>query len=272
MQGAALGGITAALVYAAMPTRGVHGNADFAMGAILLAVLALPAFLATYFGVRERVAARVGAVGPPAAQFSALLQLVVQSPALCRLLVTVLAAGLSMTVMNKSILFLFSHLGAVRLGYLAAVIPPLSLLLTVPLWMRFARRFGRGTALVTGAGMNVAAALALPFAGTSLVAVALIVTVALVAGNGMSVMFWALVPDVVDMVEAEHGGEACAARIFALAGIARKLAQALAPQFVTLGLLVSRGQSVVPGIVVVGVLTLIAIISYRPREMPVATG
>jgi glycoside/pentoside/hexuronide:cation symporter, GPH family len=267
MQGAAIGGIIAALVYAVMPTRGGHGDADFAMGAVMLAVLALPAFLTTFFGVRERVEARGAAVGRPMEQFGAMARLTVQSAALRRLLVTILAAGLSVTVMNKSILFLFAHLDAIRLGYIAAIIPPLSLLLTVPLWLRVAQHLGRVTALIIGALLNVTAALALPFAGNNVLAVGLIVTVALVAGNGMSVMFWALIPDVVDAVEIDHAGEACAARIYALAGISRKLAQALAPQFVSLGLLISRGESVVPGIVAVGVLTVVVIISYRPREV-----
>jgi Na+/melibiose symporter-like transporter len=270
MQGAAIGGIIAALVYAAMPTRDAHGDANFAMGAVLLAVLALPAFLTTYFGVRERVAARAAEVGSPIQQFGALMRLAVGSAALRRLLVTILAAGLSVTVMNKSILFLFAHLDAIRLGYIAAIIPPLSLLLTVPVWLRVAQRFGRVTALIAGAVLNAAAALALPLAGSNIVAVGVIITVALVAGNGMSVMFWALIPDVVDAVEIDHAGEACAARIYALAGISRKLAQALAPQFVTLGLLVSRGESVVPGIVAVGVLTLAVIIGYRPHEAGIA--
>jgi len=272
MQGAALGGLIAAAIYAALPTRGAHGSADFVTGAVVLAVLAQPAFLATYFGVRERVSARVAIAGTPLQHIAALFDLMQRSPELRRLLATILAAGLSVTVMNKSILFLFDRLDAVRLGYIAAGIPPLSLLLTVPLWLRLARRIGRVRALIAAAALNAGAAVALPFTGSSLIGVGIVVTIALIAGAGMSVMFWALLPDAVDQVERQHAGEACAARIYALGGIARKLAQALAPQFVALGLLLSSGRSVVPGIVAVGVLTLAAILLYRPTESAAPVG
>ncbi|MDR6849728.1 MFS transporter [Sphingomonas sp. BE137] len=55
MQGAALGGLIAALTYALLPTGRV-GGADFRLGALILAGLAMPAFLATSWGTRERVA------------------------------------------------------------------------------------------------------------------------------------------------------------------------------------------------------------------------
>ena len=264
MQGAATGGLIAAFVYAVLPARGGHGNADFVTGALLLAVLAQPAFLATYFGVRQRVssAARLGA---PTLDRVALLRLLRHSSGLRRLLVTIFAVGLSVTVLNKSILFLFDRLNALGLGYVAACVPPLSLLLTVPVWLRLARRFGCVHTIIAAAALNVGAATVMLLAGSSVVIVAVAVTVALVAGAGMSVMFWALLPGIVDEIERQQDGEACAARIYALGGIARKLAQALAPQFVALNLALSAGGSVVPGVVAVAVLTLATIIAYPPR-------
>jgi Na+/melibiose symporter-like transporter len=82
----------------------------------------------------------------------------------------------------------------------------------------------------------------------------------------MSVMFWALVPNVISAVETEHDGESCAARIYALAGIARKLAQALAPQLVALALTISAGRSVAYGFVIAAILTFFVIAAYRPQE------
>ena len=178
-----------------------------------------------------------------------------------------LVAGLSVTVMNKSILFLFDRLDAVRLSYIAAGIPPLSLLLTAPVWLFVARRFGCVTTLTMAAALYVATALALPLAGTTQTGLVAALTVSLTAGSGMSVMFWALLPRVVHLIERQHGGEACAARVYALGGIARKLAQALAPQFVAFGLMLSSGRTVVPGIIAVGLLTLATIVAYRQRDL-----
>lgn len=271
MQGAALGGLIASAIYALLPARGGAGNADFMLGAVLLAVLAQPAFLVTFLGVRERVNADHGAVGTPIAQLGEFVLLMRTSPAIRRLMAAILAAGLSITVAHKSILFLFQELGATDIGYAAALIPPLSLLFSVPLWVALAARIGRVPTLIWGTTLNLAAALALPLVGSSIGGVAVAVTIAVIAGSGMSVMFWALVPAVIAVVETEHGGEACAARIYALAGIARKLAQALAPQLVTLSFALSAGRSVAYGFVIAAIVTFVVIALYRPREQGDAT-
>lgn len=266
LQGAAVGGLIAAAVYALLPSRAGQGDADFFGGAIILAFAAQPAFLATYFGVRERVSARTVAAGSPISQLAAFGGLMRTSSALRRLLVTFVAAGLSVTVLNKSILFLFDDLDATRFGFVIALVPPLSLLLSVPVWVILASRVGRVRALVLAAGLNLLGALALMAVAGNIGAVALVVTLAIVAGHGMSVMFWALVPDAIAEVESARSGEACAARIYALSGIARKLAQALAPQFVALGLAISSEDSVASGFAIAAVLTFAAVASYRPIE------
>ena len=271
MQGAAIGGLIAAIVYATLPARGAHGHADFLAGAILLGVLAQPAFLATFFGVRERVASGPDAVTSMRENLRVLAGMLRRSPDLRRVLLTILAAGLSVTVMNKSILFLFDRLDAMRIGYFVAAVPSLSLLLTAPLWLAVARRFGCVATLLAASGLNVAAAVSLPLAGANLGGVMLAATTALVAGCGMSVMFWSLLPPAVATVERQYGGVACAARVYALGGIARKLAQALAPQFVALAVILSASRSVVPAIVAASVLTCATIMLYRPRDaMPLA--
>ncbi len=267
MQGAAFGGLIAAIVYATLPARGAHGTADFFAGAILLAVLAQPAFLATFLGVREQVA-RGTAVETTFRQNIVLLAAMVRrSSDLRRVLLTILAAGLSVTVMNKSILFLFDRLDAIHIGLFVAAVPSLSLLITAPAWLALARRFGCVATLLGAAALNAAAAVALAFADDSIVGVMIASTIALVAGCGMSIMFWSLLPRAVATVEDQYGGATCAARVYALGGIARKLAQALAPQFVAVAVTLSTNRSVVPGIFAAGVLTLGTIALYRPREV-----
>ncbi len=231
---------------------------------VLLACSSLPAFFATYAGVRERVSVVARARGTARQDLGVFYDLLRRSPELRRILVTILAAGLSITVLNSSILFLFDRLDAVRLGYFAAGIPPLSLLLTAPLWLAAARRFGCVATLIGAAVLNATAILALPLASASRGGTVVALTAALVAGNGMSVMFWALLPGAVDALERRDGSEPCAARAYALGGMARKLAQAVAPQFVALGLMVSGGRSVLPGVVAVGLLTLGRSCSIRP--------
>ncbi len=269
MQGAALGGLIATGVYALLPARSPGSDANFLLGAILLVILSQPAFFATYLGVKERVRGPI-TQARALAYLSGFAGMIGGSAELRRLLAIVFAAGLSVTVVNKSILFLFQEAGQLRLGYAAALLPSLSLLLTAPLWAALAARIGRQRVLVLAAALNLIAGVALFVSPTSALALLTGVTIAVVAGNGMSLMFWSLAPDVVDHIEHEEGAQACAARVFASVGISRKLAQALAPQFVTLGLLLSAGPTVSTGVLLVAVLTFVVIASYHPAERAAA--
>ncbi len=262
MQGAALGGLIAALVYALLPASGGAG-ADFRNGALLLALLSVPAFLATWAGVRERIAPPPPPERrSPFAEPGAMIGLIVRFATLRRLLLTILATGLSVTVVNKSLLFLFEEAGATRVGYYAALLPALSLLVTTPLWALLAMRVGRVPTLVAAAAMN-AAVLAILAVASGVGPALLLVTLAVSAGNGMSVMFWALVPAAIAALEREAGATGCAARVYALSTIARKLAQALAPQIVALGL--AGDGSVVPGLAITALVALAVVLAYRPR-------
>ncbi|MDH7973672.1 MFS transporter [Sphingomonas sp. AR_OL41] len=266
MQGAAIGGLVAALIYALLPTTG--SAVDFRLGALLLAALALPAFLATFWGVSERVTAppqpASETLGGPWQTARATLGLLRRSAALRRLLATVLAAGLAITVINKSLLFLFEEIGALRLGYFVALAPAASLLLTTPIWAALGARLGRSQTLLLASLLNVmATAAALLTSG----APALILTtcIAIVAGCGMSVMFWSLVPAAVADCERQIASTGCAGRIYALANIARKLAQALAPTVVALTL-VGTARSTLEGMMACAIAALAVILIYRPRE------
>lgn len=266
MQGAAIGGLVAALIYALLPTTGA--GVDFRLGALLLAALALPAFLATYWGVRERVTAPrqpAGAtLGGPWQTARVTLGLLRRSSALRRLLATILAAGLAITVINKSLLFLFEEIGALRLGYYVALAPAASLLLTTPVWASLGARLGRSHTLLLAALLNVAAtALALSTSGAF--ALIVLTCAAIVAGCGMSVMFWSLVPAAVADCECEIASMGCAGRIYALANIARKLAQALAPTVIALTL-VGTERSTLTGMMACAVAALAVIMFYRPRD------
>lgn len=259
MQGAALGGLIAVSIFALLPTEG--GGADFRIGAILLALLALPAFIATWAGVRETVTPPPQAKESPLALFAAMPRLVARSAPLRRVLLAILAAGLSVTVTNKSLLFLFEEIGAPRMGFVVALLPALSLLLTTPVWALVATRIGRVPTLAIAAALNAAATL-LALVFRDVVPLTVLMMLAITAGNGMSVMFWSLVP--VAVADAERHAQGYAGRVYALSSIARKLAQALAPLIVAVGLS-GAAQSVLPGLAVTALATLTLILLYPPR-------
>lgn len=259
MQGAAVGGLIAAGVYFAMPSNDA-GVADFRQGALILTLLALPAFAATALGVRERVGP--ADAGSPLSLRQTLAELPVmlaRSSALRRLLLTILAAGVAVTVVNKSLLLLFEEEGSLRHGYLAAFLPGLTLLLATPLWAAAAQRHGRVPVLIIAGALNAIAALliVLPLGVPGHLAA---ITLAITAGNGMSVMFWALVPVVVE--RSPDGGSAYEARTYALCSIARKLAQALSPQIIVISM--TGSGSVGPAILVSALAALVLIIALPP--------
>jgi Na+/melibiose symporter-like transporter len=266
MQGAAIGGLVAALIFALLPPT--DAVVDFRRGALLLATLALPAFLATFLGVRERVVAPrqpIGAtLGGPWQTARVSVGLLGRSAALRRLLATILAAGLAITVINKSLLFLFEESGALRLGYYVALAPAAALLLTTPVWAALGARLGRSRTLLLAALLNVAAT-ALALLAGGLPALVALTCVAIVAGCGMSVMFWSLVPAAVADCEDQLASMGCAGRVYALANIARKLAQALAPTVIALTL-AGTAASTLTGMMASAIIALVAVLLYRPRD------
>jgi glycoside/pentoside/hexuronide:cation symporter, GPH family len=185
-----------------------------------------------------------------------------RSAALRRLIVTIVMVGLTVTLINKSLLFLFEQIGAPRLGYFVALVPALSLLLTAPLWARLAIRSGQIRTLRIAA-VAVLAMAALALIGRGVPTALLCITLAIVAGQGMSVMFWSLVPATVASCESADQDAGYAVRVYALATIARKLAQALAPQAIALALALPDGALLVT-IAGVAALTVLAVLFYPP--------
>ena len=261
MQGAALGGLIAALTYALLPADR-SGGADFRLGALILAGLAMPAFFATSFGTTERVVPRAAPPRRLGGAVAAMVALLVRSAALRRLIVTILLVGLTMTLINKSLLFLFDQIGARRLGYYVALVPALSLLLTAPLWARLALRAGQ-VATLRIAAVALMVAVVLLLVGRGVAPDLVCITLAIIAGQGMSVMFWSLVPATVAACERADTDGGYAVRVYAMATIARKLAQALAPQAIAIALYLPDGALLV-AIAGVALLTVLAVIFYPP--------
>lgn len=261
MQGAALGGLIAALTYALLPADR-SGGADFRLGALILAGLAMPAFFATSLGTTERVQPRGGAPRRLGGAIAAMAALLVRSAALRRLMVTILMVGLTMTLINKSLLFLFDQIGARRLGYYVALVPALSLLLTAPVWARLALYSGQVRTLRI-AGVALLGMVALALIGHGAGSDLLCITLAIVAGQGMSVMFWSLVPATVSACERADSEGGYAVRVYAMATISRKLAQAIAPQAIAIALYLPDGALLI-SIAGAALITVIVVVFYPP--------
>lgn len=264
MQGAALGGILAAIVYANAPAG--DGSERFWVGAMTLGVAAQPLLLITFLGVRERIIpVRDIAEVRPFGQLRAYGAILSQSAPLRRLIFLIVSAGLSVTMLSKTLLFLFDEIGHSEIGYRAAIAPSLALLVSVPAWVWLEQRLGRVPTLWAALALNAAALIMAWGFYPALAPVSAFYFVAIVASCGISVMFWSLVPVVIQETEAlQHGG--CAVRIYAIATTARKLGQALAPQVITLSLAFSANRSVMPALVGSALFALAVGIFYRPAE------
>ncbi|SDA21014.1 MFS transporter [Sphingomonas sp. NFR15] len=261
MQAAALGGLVAALVYAVLPAGDAGGG--FSLGAPVLAGIAAPTFFLTAFGTRERIKPAAAALRSDRALL-AMFGLLARSSALRRLIATILAVGLAVSLLNVSLLFVFDRLGARRWGYYAALLPALSLLVTTPLWTHLATRIGQGATLRYAAMLMLGAALFGCFGGGVVMAL-VSVTGAIVAGQGLSVMFWSLVPATVSACEQDAAVVGYAGRVYAAATIARKLAQALSTQALALALVFPALPSL-GGIAIAALLAVLCAFFYRPIE------
>ena len=271
MQGAALGGLTAAIIYAL--TSG--SDAPFLVGALILGVLAQPCFFITWLGVKERVAAPPTPLLSLPQEISHYFRLIGQNDALRRLLLTIVAAGLSTTVTAKSILFLFDRdLGNSEWGYWAALLPSAALLITAPLWVALSTRIGLVATLIWTVLLHISALVMLAiFHSHGLTVATIILAIAIAATCGMSIMFWSMVPIAIRDLETLPGGTGCAAHVYALSNVARKLGQALAPQIIALSLVLTggadataRGGAVLPGMILAAVICCVAVVLYRPTS------
>lgn len=277
MQGAALGGLTAATIYAL--TSG--GDTPFLIGALILGVLAQPCFIITWLGVRERVAAPPMAPLSPGQEISHYFTLIGRNEALRRLLLTIVVAGLSTTVTAKSILFLFDRdLGNSEWGYWAALLPSAALLITAPLWVALSSRIGLVTTLIWAVLLHLIALVMLAiFYSHGLEVSTVILAIAIAATCGMSIMFWSMVPIAIRDLETLPDGTGCAAHVYALSNVARKLGQALAPQIIALSLALTggadataKGGAVLPGMILAAVICCVAVFLYRPTSERRANG
>lgn len=266
MQCAALGGLTVTAIYWGAPElAGTDRDASrFLVGALLLGLLMQPLLFVTWRSATEIVRPR-----GPVAEYSfarettALIGLVRQSAPLRRLLLVIVFAGLTTSLVSKSIMFLFAlDLGRPESGYPATFLPALALLLATPLWMAIHDRTSAPATLAIAAVTHAAGVLGLTLSialGGPIALAVLFLALAIVATTGLSVMFWAMVPPVALDASAVAGD--CEGRVYALATTARKLAQALASPMLALGFWAGGAERAAPVLLVVALVSSGAVLT-----------
>lgn len=222
MQGAAMGGLIASAVFLLLPLEKNGQNVQ--AGAIILALASQPLLLASVAGVRERTHPRLQGLSSSALSFFAALR---STPRLSLLLAIIFFAGLSVSILHSSLLFLFDRLDGKNTGYGIVIVPALAMLTTAPLFGKLAIRIGEATTLLFAVPAFVASLALAAFMPPGLW-LATTISLAIVFGVGMSTLFWMLVPRVIGEIE-DKTASAAASKIVGLANLSRKTAQAVTP-------------------------------------------
>ncbi|WP_339334293.1 MFS transporter, partial [uncultured Maricaulis sp.] len=150
-------------------------------------------------------------------------------PPLQRLLALMLLATVSFGLFTQNMLYFLNHVLArpdLTLPVLAS--PAIAMICTAPLWMMLAARTSKRAAMLAGILTAMAGYLmiaAAPAASTALT----LASVALVGigSAALPIMFWSMVPDVIDHGELETGIRV-EARTFGLTTFVQKCAAGLA--------------------------------------------
>ena len=239
MQGAAIGGLIATALYLLLPleTPAGAGLAGMPTGVIVLALLSQPLLFLSMLNVRERVMP-VANIEMRAVASANMLQILRRYASVRNLLILIFVLGLAITLLHKSLLFIFDAMDLRQLGYAVAITPALALLVAAPIWERLSRRFGMAF-ILRRTVIAFAAFIALAwFASASSIATLTLLVGAVFVGAGLSTLFWALLPQVISNLEAKDSlsGQAAVGRLAGIANLARKLAQTAAARLIALGM------------------------------------
>lgn len=231
MQFAAAAGLTVSLGYPWAAKR-FGEAAGYGNYAIALALLALPVI-----AISMRAAVDPGETRGPretnvgaavASDFRAFGAMLRANPALLRVLAAIVVTSIALTMISKSTLYYFKYyLHAPDYARWALAIGAINLVVAAPIWAWIANRTSKRTAWL----------IASTIAGTGLLLLALnpsrdprltllLLWLAGVGSSGYAVLFWAMLPDTVEINELRLGIRD-EAKVFALALFARKMALAV---------------------------------------------
>ena len=179
------------------------------------------------------------------------------------LLVVMLLGTLGYGLLTQSLLYLANHvLRQPGLVPLILATPVLTMIVAAPLWMLLAARTSKRTAMVCGLALACLGYVALGVSPASLVTPALAAIAMIGIGSAaIPVMFWSMLPDVVDQGHARSGVRV-EARTFGLATFVQKTASGLTALAVG-GLLAASGYNP-DGITTEAVTTIRLMTSWLP--------
>lgn len=231
MQFAGLASLTVAFTYPLMQDWAGPGREPlaFSLGAFLLGLMAIPVIVNAMIWTREpddEAAAPTPQRSVPAvfADDVRALGKLRRNGAFLRVVAAAILFSTAGTLISKLTLFYYKYYaGAPEMGRYALATSALSLILIAPLWALIANRTSKRTAWMLAAGLGSVGLLGLNLipVGRPELALALFFVVG-AATTGMSVLFWAMLPDTVEVNEMLFG-DRLEAKTIGIALFARKL-------------------------------------------------
>ncbi len=241
MQCAALGGLAVTstfLIASETLEQSEQPSSGYLIGALVLALLMQPFFLLAFRSSSEPAEAALRGPRPSIGTVSlafledarAFGRIVVRNRALLRVIGAVLLSSAAVTMLSKSILYYFKYnLGNEEMGKIAIMLVPFAMLVSAPLWVALANRASKRNAWIAACVLLVAPLslfYLLPL--DSPLMAASVLGVALLGSAGLSVCFWATLPDTVEQNEWVTGSRD-EAKVHAVVLFFRKVGQSINP-------------------------------------------
>lgn len=242
MQFAALGGLCVSLAYPFLTDR-FGGARAFSLGAILFGVVLVPVLLNAMRAVEEPAesvspAPRQPLLAALREDGHAFVRIARHNTAFLQVLGAVVLTSLALTMLTKASLYYFKYyLQAPGLARYSLALGAAKFIVLAPAWAWYANRTSKRHAWMVASSISISGLIPLYFTSPAHPSVAFWLLFYVGIGSaGYAVLFWAMLPDTVEVNEVSFG-QRDEAKVFSLALFARKLA--LAVNALLLGTLLS---------------------------------
>lgn len=242
MQFAALAGLCVALGYPFLGDR-FGGASAFSIGAMIFGVVLTPVLLFAMRAVSEppeatRVVARPSLLASLRADIGAFARIARHNRPFMQVLAAIVLTSLALTMLSKASLYYFKYyLQAPELARYSLALGALKFVLLAPVWAWYANRTTKRHAWMVASCIAASGLVPLYFVSPAHPWIAFWLLFYVGIGTaGYAVLFWAMLPDTVEINELTWG-QRDEAKAFSFALFARKLA--LAVNALLLGILLS---------------------------------
>tara|TARA_R110000868_G_scaffold124025_3_gene328089 strand:+ start:2764 stop:4158 length:1395 start_codon:yes stop_codon:yes gene_type:complete len=244
--GAALGGLTVAIATPLLVQAAAEAGeaAGYRLAAVATGALAATILIISSLAIREpRIMRSVSPSANVLRDLRELWRFTVRNGPLQRLLTLMLLATIGFALFTQSQLYFLQHVlqqPALTAPVLAG--PALAMIVTAPLWMMLAARTSKRATLMAGLLVAAAGYVLMGFAPAASPGLALLSVAVIGTGSAaIPVMFWSMVPDVIDHGQLQTGLRV-EARTFGLTTFVQKCAAGIAA-LVAGGLLALSGYA-----------------------------